>query len=72
MRSYSKFDFDLCDHGLHSIVDFADRLFDPIKYESQAEKRREQMQVFDIADMEEVFSPSFLSIDTREYQEFII
>ena len=37
-----------------SIVDFADRLFDPMKYETQAEKRREQMEVFDIADMEEV------------------
>ena len=38
------------------ISDFADRLFDPMKYETQADKRNEQMQVFDIADMEEVFS----------------
>ena len=36
------------------ISDFADRLFDPMKYESKADKRREQMKVFDIAEMEEV------------------
>eukprot|EP00112_Aurelia_sp_Birch-Aquarium-sp1_P019894 Seg501.9_Seg501.11 transcript_id=Seg501.9_Seg501.11/GoldUCD/mRNA.D3Y31 product="1-phosphatidylinositol 4 5-bisphosphate phosphodiesterase beta-4" protein_id=Seg501.9_Seg501.11/GoldUCD/D3Y31 len=34
-------------------ADFADRLFEPMKYETQAEKRREQMKVFDIAEMEE-------------------
>ena len=36
------------------VADFADRLFEPMKYETQAEKRREQMKVFDIAEMEEV------------------
>ena len=41
------------------ISDFADRLFEPLKYESQADKRRQQMQVFDIADMEEVFQCIF-------------
>ncbi|XP_065052408.1 1-phosphatidylinositol 4,5-bisphosphate phosphodiesterase beta-4-like isoform X2 [Rhopilema esculentum] len=34
-------------------ADFADRLFDPMKYQTEVDKRREQMQVFDISEMEE-------------------
>ena len=29
------------------LIDFADKLFDPIKYQTEVEKRQEQMRVFE-------------------------